>query len=195
MTGVYKTLGFVDDIEDRKHIMLLYDDEKYRVQVQNRFILNGLARGQHCVCFTPGEPARFVSELDASGTDLEPFIKQGLVHTHKIDEIGDGNPESYLQNTLAQITQGVSPYFRCVGRFVGDISTESGIATQVKIEKAIQGIFDSLGCGYVSTYGVSEIEPSRRNAWISRLLHHHHYVIYATEPEKTVAFETDLLGH
>jgi hypothetical protein len=37
------------------------------------------------------------------------------------------------------------------------------------------------------------MEPTRKHEWISSLLRTHHYVIYASEPNKAVAFETALL--
>lgn len=101
-----------------------------------------------------------------------------------------------LYNQLIGVTRlqlGVKPYFRCVGRFIDNISDEKGIKVQIKAEKTIQSIFDSLRWrGYISTYGISEIEPENRNKWLANLLKYHHYVIYATEPNKVVTFETDL---
>lgn len=183
----------MDSIEDKKHILLLSDGNEYKVAVQNRFILNGLEKGEHCVCFTTGDPKQFEKDLSTSGVNLEPFVQQGLVHIHKINDISGKDLSSSLRDILAEITAGVKPYFRCVGRFVGDISDEKGIKTQIEVEKIIQSIFDSLGCGYVSTYDVSEIEPQNRNQWIKELTKHVHYLIYAGEPQKAVAFDTDLL--
>jgi hypothetical protein len=42
-------------------------------------------------------------------------------------------------------------------------------------------------------YNISGIEQSKRNEWISELLKNHHHVIYASEPDRAVAFETMLL--
>ena len=71
--------------------------------------------------------------------------------------------ESSIQETFKQITVGVKPYFRCVGRFIGNISDERGTKTQIAVEKILQSIFDPLECSYIRTYDVSEIEPQRRN--------------------------------
>ena len=176
----YSPLKFVDSVEDKKHIMLLYDNNDYKVAVQNRFIINGLKKGEHCVCFTTGDPKQFEDELSASGVSLDPFIQQGLVHIHKINDISDKDLAASLQNTLKQITADVTPYFRCVGRFVGDISDENGIRAQIEVEKTIQSIFESLECSYVSTYDISEIESQKRSQWIRQLTNHAHYLIYAT---------------
>ena len=192
-TENYPLLVFIDDVEDKKHIMLLYDNNDYKVSIQNRFIINGLQKGEHCVCFTSGDPKQFEEELASSGVDLEPFVKQGLVHIHKIEDISQKEIGVALQNVLKQITLDVKPYFRCVGRFIGNISNEKGIKVQIEAEKTIHSIFDSLECGYVSTYDISEIEPNNRSMWLTDLLKHHHQIIYATEPNKAVAFDTELL--
>lgn len=42
-------------------------------------------------------------------------------------------------------------------------------------------------------YDISEIEQTMRDEWIRGLLKNHHQAIYATEPDKAVAFETALL--
>jgi hypothetical protein len=42
-------------------------------------------------------------------------------------------------------------------------------------------------------YPISGIEQSRRDEWIRGLLKNHHHVIYASEPDRAVAFETMLL--
>jgi hypothetical protein len=183
----------VDSVEDKKHIMLLYDNDKYKIEVQNRFIINGLKKGEHCVCFTTGDPKQFENEFSASGMDLESFVKQGLVHIHKIEDVSDKELGHSLQEILKQITVDVKPYFRCVGRFVGNISNEKGIKTQIEIEKIIQSIFDSLECSYVSAYSINEIESEKRSQWIKELTKHTDYVIYATNPQRAVAFDTDLL--
>lgn len=94
---------------------------------------------------------------------------------------------------MQQITVGIKPYFRYVGRFIGNVSDKSGIKVQIEIEKKVQAIFDGLECGYVSTYDVSEIEPENRSRWLADLVKHHHYIIYATSPDKAVAFESNLL--
>ena len=189
----YPPLKFVDEVEDKKHIMLLYDNNDYKIAVQNRFIINGLQKGEHCVCFTTGDPKQFETEISSSGVNLEPFVKQGLVHIHKIEDISKKEIGLALKNTIKQITVDVKPYFRCVGRFIGNISNEEGIKAQIKVEKIIQSIFDTLECGYVSTYDVSEIEPHKRNRWLESLLKNHDYIIYATQPDKAVAFKTKLL--
>jgi len=37
------------------------------------------------------------------------------------------------------------------------------------------------------------MEQSKRDTWIKGLLKNHHQIIYASRPDKAVAFETDLL--
>lgn len=42
-------------------------------------------------------------------------------------------------------------------------------------------------------YDISGIEKSRKDEWIAGLLKNHHHVIYATDHDRAVEFETALL--
>jgi hypothetical protein len=42
-------------------------------------------------------------------------------------------------------------------------------------------------------YDISGIEQSMKDEWIKGLLKNHDHVIYASKPDRAVAFETDLL--
>ena len=63
------------------------------------------------------------------------------------------------------------------------------------MEKTGQEHFEEFDNSQLCYYDISEIEQSKRNEWIRGLLKTHHYVIYASEPDKAVAFETMLLDH
>ncbi|WP_316504262.1 hypothetical protein [Nitrosopumilus sp.] len=139
----YSPVEFVDCLEDKKHTMLLYDNNEYKIAVQNRFVINGLQKGEHCVCFTTGDPKQFENELSESSVDLEPFFKQGLVHIHRIEDVVEKELDSSLQEALKQITVDVKPYFRCVGRFIGNISDEKGLKLKLKL-KMLSNLFLTL---------------------------------------------------
>ena len=61
------------------------------------------------------------------------------------------------------------------------------------VEKAGHERFEDFDCSQMCYYDITEIEKSSRHEWIKALLKNHHYVIYASEPERAVAFETMLL--
>jgi hypothetical protein len=61
------------------------------------------------------------------------------------------------------------------------------------VEKTGQDHFEEFDNSQMCYYDISGIEKSRREEWIRGLLRNHHHVIYASEPDKAVAFETVLL--
>ena len=60
-------------------------------------------------------------------------------------------------------------------------------------EKTGQENFNNFDCSQMCYYDISGIEQSRRDEWIRGLLKNDHHVIYASERDRAVAFETVLL--
>lgn len=85
-----------------------------------------------------------------------------------------------------------SPYRR-VGGAISDIETVDGMKFNILLEKTGHQHFDEFNYSQICYYDISKIEPTRKHEWLSSLLRNHHYVIYASEPNKAVAFETALL--
>ncbi|MFZ0513467.1 MAG: hypothetical protein WAM14_17810 [Candidatus Nitrosopolaris sp.] len=52
--------------------------------------------------------------------------------------------------------------------------------------------FDEFDNSQMCYYDLSRLEQSRKDEWITGLLKNHHHVIYASEPNKAMAFETIL---
>jgi hypothetical protein len=87
----------------------------------------------------------------------------------------------------------MKPPYRFVGRTITDSETIEGMKLGLHVEKTGNDHFQEFGCSQMCYYDISKIEPTRKHEWISALLINHHHVIYASEPDKAVAFETDLL--
>jgi hypothetical protein len=87
----------------------------------------------------------------------------------------------------------MKPQYRLAWRMVIEIGTKNGMKSQILQETTGHQHFDEFNCSQICHYDISRIEPTRKHEWISLLLRNHHYVIYASEPNKAVAFETTLL--
>jgi hypothetical protein len=83
--------------------------------------------------------------------------------------------------------------YRLVGQTITDVGTTDGMKFGILLERSGHQHFDELNCSLLCYYDISKIESTRKHEWISSLLRNHHYVIYASEPHKAVAFETSLL--
>ena len=98
-----------------------------------------------------------------------------------------------LKHIRKDATIGMKPPFRFAGRTITDTETREGMKLGIILEEVGHENFDSFNNSQMCFYDISSIEKSMRSKWIHDLLKVHHYVIYASEPSKAVAFDTNLL--
>ena len=194
----YRPMKFVDHMERNKHIILLYDDQKYAYWIIGRYLHNGLAKGDSCIFKTADRPEIIEKQLSAEGIDVESFKKKNLLRIYEVER-SDDNKHDILHAFKQRIyeiegsSKGMKSPYRFVGKTVSDIETKDGMKFGILLEKTGHQHFDELNCSLLCYYDISKMEPTRKHEWISSLLRNHHYVIYASEPNKAVAFETVLL--
>jgi hypothetical protein len=192
----YHPLQFVDRLEGNNHIVLLYDNPKYADLVIARYLLNGLEKGESCIFFTSDEPEDIEKRLSAQGIDVESYKQANLLRIFCIERSDASKQQDALgtlKNIRKEATRGMNPPFRFVGRTITDTKTVEGIKLGMVVEKTGHDHFEEFDNSQLCYYDISEIEESRRDRWITGLLKNHHHIIYATEPDKAVAFETMLL--
>ena len=144
--------------------------------------------GSDCTLFKKGDAVYYARSIsrplgtNCAEVERSDDDKHDILHTYKqrIYEIEES-------------TKGMKPPYRFVGKTVSDVETKEGMKFGILLEKSGQQHFDELNCSLLCYYDISKIEPTRKDEWISSLLRNHHYVIYASEPNKAVAFETELL--
>jgi hypothetical protein len=194
----YRPMKFVDQMERNKHILLLYDDQKYAYWIIGRYLHNGLAKGESCIFKTADRPEIIEKQLSADGIDVHSFKKKNLLRIYQVER-SDDNKHDILHafkqrvHEIEESTKGMKPPYRFVGKTVSNIETKDGMKFGILLEKTGHQHFDELNCSLLCYYDISKMEPTRKHEWISSLLRNHHYVIYASEPNKAVAFETVLL--
>ncbi len=185
-------MKFVDQMERNKHILLLYDDQRYAYWIIGRYFRNGFLKGESCIFYTAGRPEMVEKQLSAEGIDVSLFKQKNLLRIYGIERSDDNKHD--LPHTLDQIrkehTKSMKPPYRRVGGSITDIETIDGMKFSISLEKTGHQHFDEFNYSQICYYDISKIEPTRKHEWISSLLRNHHYVIYASEPNKAVAFET-----
>jgi len=192
----YRPIKFLDKMEGNNHIVLLYDNEKYADLVIARYLLNGLQKGESCIFFTSDEPERIEERLFAEGIDVDSYKRTNSLRVFYIER-SDTNNKFDALGTLKSIreeaTKGMKPPYRFVGRTITDTGTIDGMNLGMVVEKTGHKHFEEFNNSQLCYYDICGIEQSNRDEWIRGLLKNHHYVIYASEPDKAVAFETKLL--
>jgi hypothetical protein len=190
----YRPIKFVDQMERNKHIILLYDDQKYASWIIGRYFHNGLAKRESCVFFTTDRAEITERQLSAEGINVHSFKMKDLLRIYEVERSDDNKHDKYyIYNQIQEYTKGMKPPYRLAGRMVTDIGTRDGMKIQILHERTGHQHFDEYNCSQICHYDISKIEPTSKHEWISLLLRNHHYVIYASEPNKAVAFETALL--
>lgn len=185
----YHPIKFLDRMEGNNHIVLLYDSQKYAYLIIARYLLNGLKKGESCIFFTSDNLETVRTRLSAEGIDAD------LLRIFQIARDYKNRPDalSILKTIREEATIGMKPPYRFVGRTITDTETIEGMKLGLLVEKTGNDHFQEFDCSQMCYYDISGIERSMKDEWIKGLLKNHDHIIYASKPDKAVAFETDLL--
>jgi hypothetical protein len=192
----YHPIKFLDQLEGNNHMVLLYDRQEYADLIIARYFLNGLTKGESCVYFTSDNPEEAEKRLAAGGIDVDLYKRAGLLRIYVAGKPPVGtnmDPLGILKAIRKDSTRGMKPPFRFAGRTIPDIESTEGMMSGLVVEKTGQDHFAEFDNSQMCFYNISKLEKTRRDEWIRGLLRNHHQVIYASTPDKTVAFETTLL--
>lgn len=185
----YRPFKFLDRLEGNNHILVLYDDSKYADLIITRYLFNGLKKGESCIFFTSDNPETVRIKLSTEGIDPDSL----RIFQIPRDFGSEPDPLSIIKTIRKEATVGMKPPYRFVGRTITDRETIEGMKFGLLVEKTGNDHFQELDCSQMCYYNISGIEQSMRDEWIKGLLRNHHHVIYASKPDRAVAFETDLL--
>lgn len=195
MSADYRPIKFLDRMEANKHTVLLYDDQNYADLIIARYLQNGLDKGESCIFFTADRPEEVEKRLSAAGIDIDLHKRRNLLRVYSIPRSDEGKRDTLgtLKHIRDDATRGMKPPFRFVGRTITDTETIQGMELGMMVERTGHEHFAEFDNAQLCYYDISGLEQSRRDEWIRGLLKNHHHVIYASEPDRAVAFETELL--
>ncbi len=191
----YRPIKFLDQMEGNNHIVLFYDNQKYADLIIARYFLNGLRKGESCIWFTPDKPEPIEERLFAEGIDVNSYKRTDSLRIHRVERSYGKALDvlSALKSLREESTRGMKPPYRFVGRTIADIESKEGMLLGLAVEKSGHEHFEEFDNSQMCYYDISRMEKTMRDEWIRGLLKNHHQAIYATEPDKAVAFETTLL--
>jgi len=175
--------------------VLLYEDKKHAELVTSHYISKGLERGESCVYITFEDPRKIERRLSRNGIDVESFKQRNRlrIYTLKRSDVNEGNPYDNLRKVLRESTLGLRTPYRFYRNFVPIEKSVKGMKLELLYEQLLHENFKSLDLSLLCRHDLSEIEKSARTAFVETLLKNHHQVIYASEPEKAIAFDPSLL--
>jgi len=182
-------MKFVDSLDTRKHVVLVYDDQSFGKMIQFRFINNGLMKGENCIYLAHGDPKIIKNEMSESGIDVKGFVQKDQLHIQRISS-PEKDPKGILigyENIIKQATADKKPPYRIVGRIIPNIGIEVAMSVQMAIERMTHNIFENLSSTVLCTYDFSEIPTRDHKMLISRLCTYHHAAIVSTRSGMSLA--------
>lgn len=186
---VSEPFQYIDALEGKKHIILIYEDQIEGKLIQFKFLKNGLYAGESCFYMTHEDPHVIEKEMRESGViDVSTYLKKDLLHIHQVPDISqdkDGMLDG-CQKMLKDIQEYQAPY-RIVGRAISDVSTEMSMEVQYVLEKAFHSRFEGLDGSVLCYYDWSQMGGNRLR-WIEKLSRTHHAIIFATGFKRGMAF-------
>lgn len=188
---VSEPFQYIDSIEGKKHIILIYEEPMEGKLIQFRFLRNGLKIGESCFYLTHQEPHAIEKEMRESGMiDVSDYQKKDLLHIYQIPDISQDKDGMFdaCHKILKMILEYHTPY-RIVGRAISDVSTEMSMEIQYVLEKSFHSKFDMVDGSVLCHYNWSQMGGNRLR-WIERLSRTHHAVIFATRFKRGMAFST-----
>lgn len=182
MNETMDPLKFVDSLDARKHVVLVYDDQSFGKMIQFRFINNGLMKGENCIYLTHGDPKIIKKEMDENGINVKEFVQRDLLHIQQISSL-EKDPKGILigyENIVKQATADKKPPYRIVGRIIPNIGVEEAMLVQMAIERITHGVFENLNSTVLCEYDFNEIPTRDHKIWLARLYSYHHAAIVST---------------
>src|SRR5205807_9832749 len=133
--------------------------------------------------------------LSKSGIDVESFEQRNPLPVYTINRSGvsEGTPYANLKKVIRESTVGLTPPYRFYRKYVPIEKSVKGMKLDLIYEQLLHENFKSLDLSLMCRHDLSEIEKSARTDFVETLLKNHHQVIYASEPEKAIAFDPALL--
>lgn len=179
MQGLAIPMKFISSLEEKKHLMLFYEDPESAKLLEFLFLKQGLDSGESCIFATDEDSGSIVLSLLRYGIPLEAFFTKKIKVLH-IPPVS-GTSEEIVVHCKKQITKMLADLkkpFRIVSRIVSDVSTEQGIMAELEIEKCVHRCFEDFGGMIMCPYDISSIEKKNRLEWVQSLYSQHHAVIY-----------------
>lgn len=170
-------ISYIDRIETKKHLMLVYDDVKKGREVEYHFIRRGLEKNETCIYFVHGDPKLIESDMERYGINVSQYKKNKMLHVLQITN-PVGQSESILSSMYATIKHlPIDPKipFRIVGRMITNVGFEEAMSVEYHLEKTLHALFDDLNGSIMCTYDFSQIQSNNKwRDWLAKLESCHH---------------------
>ncbi len=181
-------IKFIEELDDRKHLVLFYDDPDYARKIEFQFIKKGLEKGEHCIYATEEDPGFIILAMLNHGIPVKEHLKNNLLHVYQIHDTKSSGLLLNAKKNFDMILADSKPPFRIVSRIVADVSTVQGISTELKLEHEFHKSFYDFNGTVICPYDITKIENDQIEQSVLRLFENHHAVIYALKSKQGGVF-------
>ena len=94
----YHPIKFIDHLDRNKHIVLLFDNEKYAYWIISRDLLNGLKNNESRIFFTPDDPETVEERLSFEGIDMNIIKPKKSLSIYDIEKTYDNKLDIFKTN-------------------------------------------------------------------------------------------------
>jgi hypothetical protein len=176
---------FLKNLDNKKHILLVYDNEEHAQIVQFEFLQIGLRNNESCIYLAESKDKikKTRNSMKKFGIDVKYYEDLNRLKIYQIPEIErdpDGIWACFKKFSEKILTESSGPY-RIVGRIIHDISTDVGMSVQLVIEKNVHAIFDRLNASIMCHYDATNLSEESRSTMIETLCSSHHLIINIKE--------------
>jgi len=198
-------LEFVDTIDIGRHAALFYENPDFARNIEYRYILNGLQKGESCVYTTHHrEPQSILQQMKEFGIDVEKYTQKNQLRVIKITDPREHSDGIWagLEQIRHEVFDGIKTPIRLVSRFIRQIESDDDIKTNMMFERKIQSAFDGyLTEGFFGNFNKFDgsficpyhISPNDfHSEWMINHIKNHHDVIFSDEHMGRGAHVSDL---
>ncbi len=169
------------DLDNKKHIVLFYEEVEDAKRIQYQFLKNSLSHGTNTVYAIAGDDAKVIEkDLASFGIDVEAYNKKNLLHVlsfHSLSDYECQKPEEIIQNFVDKNLSHLKPPFNIVCRLSKEINTKEEVKCNMELEKAFQKHFHNFFSNVICPYPVKEIDKEMYGEWVYVLLQNHNISI------------------
>ena len=187
----YEATSFVNAIDIGKHVVCFYENLEYALMLQFQFMKNGLLRGQHCVYAMHGDTKIVENQMAYSGIHVEEFKRNDLLHFYEIPNVMEDSEGALkgAEKIMNKIFANSKPPFRIVSLFVPEINSDAQMSAALDIEHNFHSSFSNLQCSWLCPYDLRNIEDSRKEVFMDKVMQNHHAVINVGKYGLGIAFD------
>jgi hypothetical protein len=188
---------FLEKLDTKKHILLVYDDADRAQKIEFEFIKIGLLNEEYCVFLVDhySQIKLVKNKMNQNGIDVTHYENKNQLSICQIPQI-EKDPDGIwagFKKFGEKILSESTFQYRIVGRIISNVSNEVGMNVQIVIEKNVHAVFEELNASIMCHYDVREIPEKNCTDTINKLCCFHHTVIDIRDNKETVSHLSNIL--